>query len=52
MENPEWKVVMGKEAQGARVASTSEMRPETLSLVIGRDENYRGLRFNILNEDV
>ena len=52
VENPEWKVVLRKEARGARVVSTSERRPETLSLVLGRDEDYRGLRSNILNEDV
>jgi hypothetical protein len=52
VENPEWKVVLRKEARGARMASTSERRPETLSLVLGRDEDYRGLRSNILNEDV
>jgi hypothetical protein len=34
------------------VASTSERSHETLSLVLGRDEDYRGLRSNILNEDV
>ena len=52
VENPEWKVVLRKEARGARVASTSEEKPETLSLYVGRDEDYRGLRSNILNEDV
>jgi len=52
VENPEWKAVLRKEARGARVASTSERRPETLSLVLGKDEDYRGLRSNILNEDV
>lgn len=52
VENPEWKVVLRKEARGARVASTAERRPETLSLVLGRDEDYRGLRSNILNDDV
>ena len=52
VENPKWKVVLRKEARGARVASTSERRPETLSLHVGRDEDYRGLRSNILNEDV
>ena len=31
------------EARGAKVASTAERRPETLSLVLGRDEDYRGL---------
>ena len=52
VENPEWKVVMmKKEAGGARVASTSERSHETLSLVLGRDEDYCGLRSNILNED-
>ena len=34
------------------MASTSKRRPEPLSLVLGRDEDYRGLRSNILNEDV
>jgi hypothetical protein len=52
VENPKWKVVLRKETRGARVASTSGRRPETLSLVLGRDEDYRGLRSNILNEDV
>jgi hypothetical protein len=52
VENPEWKVVLKKEARGAKVASTSKRRPETLRLHVGRDEDYRGLRSNILNEDV
>jgi hypothetical protein len=52
VENPEWKVVLRKETRGARVASTSERRPEPLSLILDRDEDYRGLRSNILNEDV
>jgi hypothetical protein len=52
VKNPEWKVVLRKKARGAKVASTSERRPETLSLHVGRDEDYRGLRSNILNEDV
>jgi hypothetical protein len=52
VENPEWKVVLRKETQGARVASTAERRPEMLSLVLGRDEDYHGLRSNILNDDV
>ena len=52
VENPERKVMQRKEARGARVASTSERRPEILSLVVGRDEDYRGLRSNILNGDV
>ena len=34
------------------MASTSERRPEPLSLILGRDEDYCGLRSNILNEDV
>ena len=34
------------------MASTFKRRPETLSLHVGRDEDYRGLRSNILNEDV
>ena len=44
--------MLRKEARGARVASTSERRPETLRLHVGRDEDYHGLRSNILNEDV
>ena len=40
VENPEWKVVMRKEARGARVASTTVRRLETLNLVLGRDEDY------------
>jgi hypothetical protein len=52
VENPEWKVVLRKEARGARVASTSERSHETLSLVLSRDEDYCELRSNILNEDV
>ncbi len=27
-------------------------KPETLSLALGKDEDYRGLRSNISNEDV
>ena len=52
VENLEWKIVLRKEARGARVTSSAERRLETLSLVLGRDEDYRGLRSNILNEDV
>ena len=52
VENPEWKVVLRKEAWGASMASTAERWPETLSLVLGRDEDYRGLRSNTLNDNV
>ena len=52
VENPEWKVVLRKEARGARVASSAQRRPEPLSLVLGRDEDYRGLRSNILNNGI
>ena len=52
VENLEWKVVLRKEARGARVASIAERRPEPLSLVQGTDEDYRGLRSNILNNDI
>ena len=34
------------------MASIAERRFETLSLVLGKDEDYRGLRSNILNDDV
>ena len=43
---------MRKEARGARVASIAARRFEILSLVLGKDEDYRGLRSNILNDDV
>ena len=34
------------------MASIAERRFETLSLVLGKDEDYLGLRSNILNDDV
>ena len=52
VENPKWKAVVRKEARGARVASTAERRLETPSLVLGRDEDCRGMRSNILNDNV
>ena len=52
VENHELKTMLQKEARGVRVTSTAKRRPETLNLVLGRDEDCHGLRFIILNDDV
>ena len=44
--------MLRKKTRGTRVASTAERRPETLNLDLGIDEDCRGLRSNILSNNV